>query len=90
MNSDGRLRRAGPARDQADPRPPGQLAVGVGHVGGAGLVAAGDQPDRRVVQAVEHLEEALAGHAEDDVGAVHDELVDEQLAAAAAHRGRSR
>ena len=43
------------------------------------------QPDRRVVEAVEQREEALARDAEDRVGAVDDELVDEHLAAVAAH-----
>ena len=81
MHADRRVRRAGPARDEADARPAGELAVGVRHVRGAGLVAARDQADRRVVEAVEHREEALARDAEDRVGAVDDELVDEQLAA---------
>ena len=50
------------------------------------------EADRRVVERVEHREVALAGHAERDVGAVHDQLVDENLAAAAAHSsiGRSK
>ena len=43
------------------------------------------EPDRRVVEAVEHREEALARNAEDRVGAVDDELVDEELAAVPAH-----
>ena len=40
---------------------------------------------RRVVQRVEHRQVALAGDAEREVGAVQDELVDEDLPAAAAH-----
>ena len=40
-----------------------------------------DEADRRVVQGVEHGEVALAGHAECDVDAVDDELVDEELPA---------
>ena len=85
VHADGGLRRAGPARDHADPRPPGQLAVGLGRIRGAGLVPARDQPDRRLVQPVEQLEVALAGHAEHELRAVHRELVGQQLAAAPAH-----
>ena len=36
------------------PGPAGQLAVGLGHVRGGRLVPARDQPDRRVVERVEH------------------------------------
>ncbi len=90
VHADRRVRRARAARDDGDARPAGELAVGVGHVRRAGLVTARDQADRRVVEAVEHREEALARHAEDDVGAVDDELVDEQLAAVAAHSRSSR
>ena len=87
------VRRAGAARDHADARAAGELAVGVGHVGGADLVAAGDEAERRVVEGIEHGEVALAGDAEGDVDAVHDELVDEEPAAvltseAAGARGR--
>jgi hypothetical protein len=42
------------------------------------------------VQPVEHREEALARHLEDRVGAVHDELVNEQLASVARHSGCSK
>ena len=85
VHADRRLRRPGPARDDGDARPAGELPVGVGHVRGAGLVAARDQPDRGVVEAVEHREEALARDAEDRVRPVHGELVDEELAAVATH-----
>ena len=71
------------------PGPAGELAVGVGHVRRARLVAAGDQPDRRVVEAVEDVEVALARHAERELGAVDDELVDEELAAARGSRATS-
>ena len=50
------------------------------------LVARGDEPQRAVVQGVEDGEVALAGHAEGQLGAVQHELVDEDLAAGAAHR----
>ena len=75
------VRRPRAARDHADPRPAGELAVGVGHVGGPDLVAAGDEPDRGVVERVEHGQIALAGNAEGQLDSVDDELVDEELAA---------
>ena len=71
----------GPRVTRQTPGPPGELAVGLGHVRGARLVAARDQADRRVVQPVEQREVALARDAEGDVGAVHGELVHEHLAA---------
>ena len=82
-----RLRRARPARDHADARPAGELAVRLRHVRGAHLVAAGDEADRGVVERVEHGEVALARNAEGEVDPVQRELVDEDPAAAAAHRG---
>ena len=84
----GGVRRPRASRDHADARPARELAVGVGHVGGADLVTAGDEPDRRVVERVEHGEVALAGHAERQLDAVDDELVDEELTARP-HESRS-
>ena len=46
MHADRGVGRARPAGDEADPGTAGQLAVGLGHVRGSRLVAAGDQPDR--------------------------------------------
>ena len=60
----------GPRVTMQMPGPAGELAVGVGHVRGADLVAAGDEADRRVVERVEHRQVALAGHAERDVDPV--------------------
>ena len=82
VDAAGRVRRSGASRDHADPRAAGQLAVGVGHVGGADLVAAGDEADRGVVEGVEHGQIALAGNAVGHVHPVHHELVDEEPAAA--------
>ena len=90
VHPDRRLRGAGPPRDDRDPRPAGELPVRVGHVRGTAFVAARDQADRRLVEAVEQREEALARDAEHGVRAVDDELVGEELAAVAAHSGRSR
>jgi hypothetical protein len=53
-------------------------------------VPARDESHRGLVEPVEHGEEALAGHAEDRVGAVDDELVDEELAAVPAQSRASR
>ena len=83
MDADGRMGRAGAAGDDADARATGELAVRLGHVRGGRLVPAGDQPDRCVVEPVEDVEETLARDAVGKLGAVHDELVDEQLAAPA-------
>ena len=80
VDAAGGVRGAGAAGDHADPRPAGELAVGVGHVRGANLVAARDEADRRVVERVEHCQVALAGDAERDVHPVDDELVDEEPA----------
>ena len=86
MHADRRMRRAWPARDHANARTAGQLAVRLGHVGRARLVAAGHKPDRRVVEAVEQPDVALARNAVRDLRAVNRQLVGEQLAAGAAHR----
>ena len=78
------VRRAGPAGDHAHARAAGQLAVGVGGVGGSRLVPARDhaQPLAVAVEAVEQGQVALAGHAERELDVVQRELVGEQLPAA--------
>ena len=75
-----------PAGDHAHARAAGELAVGLGHVRRAALVAGDDEPQRRVVQRVEDGEVALAGDAEGQVGPVQHELVDQDLPAAARQR----
>ena len=89
VHADGGLRGARAARDEADARAPGQLAVGLGGVGGARLVPAHDQSagGRDVVKRVEHGQVRLARHAERHVCAVHEQLVDEHLPAAARSGG---
>ena len=53
--------RAGPAGDEGDSRPPGHLAVGVGHIGDPAFLPAHDEVDVvGVVERVEHGEEAFA------------------------------
>ena len=77
----GRARAAG---DEGDAGTPGHLAVGVGHVSDPAFLAAdGDVDFGRVVERVEHREEAFAGNGEDAVAALDAKLVDEDLAAGA-------
>ena len=61
----------------------GELAVGVGGVGGRALVAAVDDAERVavLVEPVEQREVGLAGHAERELGAVRDEPVRQHLSA---------
>jgi hypothetical protein len=81
VHADRGLRRARATGDEADARPASELPVGLGRVRGPLLVAARDEPDRRVVQGVEHRQVALPGQAERQVDAVQLELVDEDPAA---------
>ena len=79
MHPDRGMGRARTAGDHADARLAGQLAVGLGHVGGSGLVAAGDDLNlvAHVGEGVEHGQIAFARHAEDAIDAVHDEGFDD-------------
>ncbi len=79
VHCDRGVHRARPAGDHADARPAGELAVGFGHVGGVGLVAAGDHPDPvgDIGQGVENREITLARHTEDVIDAVGDQGVDD-------------
>ena len=68
----------GPRVTKAIAGPAGHLAVGVGHVGDAAFLPADDEVDLgRVVERVEHGEEAFARDREDAVAALDPELVDE-------------
>jgi hypothetical protein len=73
----------GAARDEADAGLAGELALRLGHHGRAAFLAAHGHVDGRVVQRVEHGQKAFAGHAEELLDAVGDELVDQDLAAGA-------
>ncbi len=88
VHADGRVGRARPARHEADAGRARELAVRFGHVRGAALVTTRDQLDAlaRAVQGVEHRQVAFAGHAEREVRAVNDELIDENLPAGALHK----
>ena len=70
---------------QADARLAGELAVSLRHVGGAVLVAAGDEADgvAGVMEGVEHRQVALAGDAEGGVHAVQAQGIDDVFAAGA-------
>ena len=85
VEPDRRVAGARPTGDHDHAGPPGELAVGFRHVGGATLVPTGDGRDRaaRIVQCVERREVALARHAEDGVDAVNCEGVDQDAAAGA-------
>ena len=84
MDSGAGVGGAGPAGHEGDSRPPGHLAVGVGHVGDAAFLPADDDIDLgRVKQRVEDGEEALARHGENAVAALGLELIDEDAATAA-------
>ena len=88
VHAHARVGRARPARHEADARPAGEFAVGVGHVGGAALLPAHDEADllARVIERVEHGEIALARHAVGRVDAVDEELIDQDLCAGARPR----
>ena len=83
VDADRRVARPRPAGHQQHPRLAGELAVGLGHKGGAALLAAGHEPDLgRVKERVKHFEVAFAGDAERHVDAVRAQRRDDQLAAA--------
>jgi hypothetical protein len=90
MDADRGVGGAGRTGDEADAGAAGELAVGVGHVRGARLVACDHESDRRVVQRVEDGDVALAWNAERRLDAVDDELVDEHLRAGSRHKTRGR
>jgi hypothetical protein len=73
---------ARPAGDEAHARPPGELAVRLGHEGRAALLPVHDEARAIAVRmkAVEHREEAFARHAECDLHALRDQALDDQVA----------
>ena len=91
MHADRGVARARAARHEAQPRPAAELALRLGHVARAALVAAGDEADpvAVLVEAVEHGEEAFAGNAEDGVDALGDQRFDEGVAGGACGAMRS-
>ena len=84
MDADAGIGRAGATGDKGDTGLSSHLAVGLCHEGGAAVLAGGDGLDgAAVVQRVEHREEAFPGDGEDALGALNDQLVDENLCAGA-------
>ena len=77
---------AGSAGDEADARPPRELAVGFRHHGGPAFVAADQHVDRGVVQRVEHGQITLARNAGEPLHPLRDQLIDQDAAARAARR----
>jgi hypothetical protein len=73
----------GPAGDEADARPAGQFAGGLGHDRGAAFLAADEHVDTAVAQRIEHGQVALAGDASDALHTLGDQLVHEHLCASA-------
>ena len=85
MHADRAVARAGPARHHRRRGAPFQLAERLGHVHRAGLEAAGHQLQllAHVVEAVEHIEIALARHSEYMVDALRDQGIGERAASRA-------
>ena len=72
-----------PARHKAHAGLPGELALRLGHHRRAAFLAAHGDGDGRVVQGIQHRQKAFAGHAKKLLHAVHQKLIDKDLAAAA-------
>ena len=83
---------ARPARDEADARPAAQLALRIGHERRAALLPAGDEADAIgvLVKAIEHGQEALAGHAEHGVDALGHQGLHQGVAGDSLRHGRPR
>jgi AcrR family transcriptional regulator len=73
---------ARPARHETHARPAGELAVRLGHEGGAALLAADHEsdPPGMGMKAVQHRQVALARHAEGVRHALGDQAFDKQVA----------
>ena len=84
MNADAGIGGSRPAGHKGNARPPGQGAVGTGHISDAALLPADDGLDfGRIVQRVEHGKKALARNGEDAVAALDDKLVNKNTSAGA-------
>ena len=89
VDCDHDVRGARPAGHHGDAGSAGEAALGDGHVAGAALLPAHDGADRGVVEAVEHVEVGLPGHAVDPVDAVALELPDDEVAGRARSGARA-
>lgn len=79
VQSDVRVRRARPAGDHGDAGQVGQFSFGFGHVCGPALMSTDDGVDRRVVEAIEDVEEAFPGNGVNPVDAVVFEGADDRV-----------
>ena len=80
------MRRVGgarPARDKGNARTPGETCSSIRHHRRPRLLPADGDLDRGIMQRVKHGKVGLAGHAEDVLCPLCDELVDENLATSA-------
>lgn len=82
VDANGGIGRAGAARNEAHAGFASQFGVALGHEGGTALLPANHESKiiSVAVQAVEHAEVALAGHAECGVDTVCDEGIGDQVA----------
>ena len=83
MHPDCRVASTGATGDHADAGLAGELAIGFGHVGGAGLVPCVDKAEfvLHIMQRIEHLKIAFARHAIGGVSAVDQQLIHKDLSA---------
>ena len=84
MDADRSVGRAGAPGDEGDSGPSGHRAIGTRHKPDATFLPADDEVDfRRIVQRVEHGEEAFPWDGKDAIAALRDELVDQDAATGA-------
>ena len=88
VDSDEGVRSTRTARHHAHTGNFGETAFGECHEAGATFLAAHDRLNRGVMEAVEHIEVALARNSVDALDALRFELLDEQVAAGEASLGR--
>ena len=84
MHADRRIGRARPARHKGTAGSPGQRAIRTSHERDAPFLAADNIFDlRRIMQGIEHGEEAFAGNREDPVAPLDHKLIDKNAATSA-------
>ena len=83
MHADGRVAGPGATGDHADAGLARKLAIGLGHIGGPGFVPRVDEGETvlHVMQRIQHLKVAFAGHAIGGVGTVDQQLIHKDLSA---------
>ena len=86
MDSRTRIGCSGATGDEANPRLPGQAAIGLRHHRGTTLLSAGDHLDvGSIAEGVEHGEVALTWHTENTINFLCLQALDQDLAAAQCH-----